>query len=415
MNEQFSLQGKKIDYVITGQQIGLLGGPLYTIYKILTTIHLAKKLKATPIFWMELNDADFQEINHFYYLDSHHELVKKEWKKNTGGKRVGDVEVDESLIPLITGFLDQFPGELSQKWREKVLHIYQPGRMLKEIAPEILSSILKNFEIQFFNPMEPSFLAEAQELLLREFKRTPAGEQCNGFILKNGRREALFRTENGFVLRSGEKIQPENYLCLPNYKTRPLIQDRFFINSIYVAGPNEMNYLSGLSDLYQYHQVKQSILVPRKSLTILSKKAYSELKEFRIKPEDFMRFSINDLFQNIILQKEGFSLREIKEKISLLRENFIQEVSEFPIEMKHIDYQLKKQIKDALGGLKKRLKQKYGREFECIRSLSNFLYPGRKPQERIFNTIFMELYMEEENLIQKIYEAIEKDEKIVEM
>jgi uncharacterized protein YllA (UPF0747 family) len=58
--------------IVTGQQLGLLNSPLYTIYKIITTIKLAENLNSqkngynyVPIFWLESEDHDFEEINHF--------------------------------------------------------------------------------------------------------------------------------------------------------------------------------------------------------------------------------------------------------------------------------------------------------------------------------------------------------------
>ncbi len=58
--------------VTTGHQLNLMTGPLYFIYKIITTIKLAQQLNAqgdglavVPIFWMATEDHDFDEINHF--------------------------------------------------------------------------------------------------------------------------------------------------------------------------------------------------------------------------------------------------------------------------------------------------------------------------------------------------------------
>ncbi|MCP5106082.1 MAG: bacillithiol biosynthesis BshC, partial [bacterium] len=60
--------------VVTGQQIGLLGGPLYTVYKVLGAAHLAGKLNGNAVYWLETNDADFNEINHIDYLDAQGQL-----------------------------------------------------------------------------------------------------------------------------------------------------------------------------------------------------------------------------------------------------------------------------------------------------------------------------------------------------
>ena len=58
--------------VTTGHQLNIFTGPLYFIYKIATTINLAKKLsqefplqKFVPVYWMATEDHDFEEINNF--------------------------------------------------------------------------------------------------------------------------------------------------------------------------------------------------------------------------------------------------------------------------------------------------------------------------------------------------------------
>ena len=60
--------------VITGQQIGLLGGPLYTTYKVLGALVYSREIGGNAIYWLETNDADFQEINHLDYLDAQGDL-----------------------------------------------------------------------------------------------------------------------------------------------------------------------------------------------------------------------------------------------------------------------------------------------------------------------------------------------------
>ena len=68
--------------VVTGQQVGLFSGPLYTIYKSLTAIKLARYLNETctgcfvPVFWMASDDHDFEEINHIHILDKNNVIQK---------------------------------------------------------------------------------------------------------------------------------------------------------------------------------------------------------------------------------------------------------------------------------------------------------------------------------------------------
>ena len=68
--------------VTTGQQPGLLGGPLYSLYKGLSAICLAERLEelwarpVLPLFWVASEDHDWDEADHTYLIDTANELVR---------------------------------------------------------------------------------------------------------------------------------------------------------------------------------------------------------------------------------------------------------------------------------------------------------------------------------------------------
>ena len=99
-----SLANENTFTVTTGHQLNLLGGPIYFLYKIITTINLAKELKIKypennyiPIFWMASEDHDFEEINHFNFQNK-----RFQWSKKTSGA-VGLLDTSE-LDELINLF-----------------------------------------------------------------------------------------------------------------------------------------------------------------------------------------------------------------------------------------------------------------------------------------------------------------------
>ena len=59
--------------ITTGHQLNIFSGPLFFIYKLVTTINTCRQLQEAhpdcrfvPIYWMASEDHDFAEINHFY-------------------------------------------------------------------------------------------------------------------------------------------------------------------------------------------------------------------------------------------------------------------------------------------------------------------------------------------------------------
>ena len=76
------LSNKKTLAVVTGQQLGILGGPLYTFYKIITAIKLSQYLSEryndynfVPIFWLEGDDHDFNEVRTIKIVDDSNSLL----------------------------------------------------------------------------------------------------------------------------------------------------------------------------------------------------------------------------------------------------------------------------------------------------------------------------------------------------
>ena len=81
------LNNSKTFTITTGHQLNLFTGPLYFLYKIVSTINLCKELKKeypnhnfVPIYWMATEDHDFDEINYFNFKSK-----KIQWKKESFG------------------------------------------------------------------------------------------------------------------------------------------------------------------------------------------------------------------------------------------------------------------------------------------------------------------------------------------
>ena len=94
--------------ITTGHQLNLFTGPLYFLYKIISTINLTKELKAkypsnnfVPIYWMATEDHDFEEINYFNFKGK-----KFRWNKESFGP-VGRLSTEG-----LSDFFEVFSGEL---------------------------------------------------------------------------------------------------------------------------------------------------------------------------------------------------------------------------------------------------------------------------------------------------------------
>jgi uncharacterized protein YllA (UPF0747 family) len=115
------LSDKKTLAVVTGQQLGILGGPLYTFYKIITTIKLSRFLTEryddynfVPVFWLEGDDHDFNEVRSIKLIDDSNSLItigyKEEIEEDEAKQSVGLIKLDESI--------NQFHSKLEKNLKE---------------------------------------------------------------------------------------------------------------------------------------------------------------------------------------------------------------------------------------------------------------------------------------------------------
>jgi uncharacterized protein YllA (UPF0747 family) len=104
--------------VTTGHQLCLMTGPLYFIYKIISTINLCKQLKVAfprfnfvPIYWMASEDHDFEEISSFRFQDK-----SIRWNREPAGA-VGTLPLDDlqSVLDVFETHLGNQPEAHSLK------------------------------------------------------------------------------------------------------------------------------------------------------------------------------------------------------------------------------------------------------------------------------------------------------------
>ncbi|HMK39490.1 MAG TPA: bacillithiol biosynthesis BshC, partial [Bacteroidota bacterium] len=185
--ENVRLLGKKGSYaVVTGQQVGLFGGPLYTLYKAITAVGLAQKLTLkfpgknfVPVFWIEGEDHDFQEMNHIVVLDGENVPVRIEYlpggvmpEKNVGA--VGEMVFDDA----ITGTIDRLESSLARSEYTPALiaslrENYAPGATFNRAFQAWMNRMLPGSGIVFLYPGEPRLKKLLSPLFVRELREFP--------------------------------------------------------------------------------------------------------------------------------------------------------------------------------------------------------------------------------------------------
>ncbi len=401
--------------IVTGQQIGLLGGPLFTTYKVLGSLELAKQLKGTAIYWMESNDADFNEINTIDYLNKKNVLKKLKWEKKTHGLSIGKVIIDEHLIKLLNIFFDDIhQTENTSFLKSLCFDCYIKGNTLMKASLKLAKKLFKNNSLVFFDPSEKSFLNFAKPFLIKEAHKTPEGNQCNLFVSINDQRKTLFKKNNQFVDRNNQVVSIENHSLLPHLKTRSVLQDAYFKTHTYITGPSEEVYLKNLKAQYHFHQVKLPKIQKRMSAILIEPSIKKILKKLGLSWDFFLNKEQDNLIKDYFIFKGDVNLSQLKEKFQKINHHYFTQLENLNIEKKEIEKWLFQKSKEIIGAKRKKLKEKREKEIKNLQFISASLAPYGKPQERIFN-LFYYLNLYGLNFIEKIENIYDFQKKTIDI
>jgi len=281
--------------VTTGHQLNIYTGPLYVIYKLVSTINLARALRAAypsqrfvPVYWMATEDHDFEEINHFFAFGT-----KYEWNTSQKGA-VGRFQLsDFPKIPLRNEIFDKAYAEgktLSEAVRmymhalfgaEGLVCLDADDARLKSLFAPIMEADLKQ------QVHEPIVRATTEKLEALGYKTQVSARPVNLFRL----------TANDRVrLETGDSVEITD--ASPNVILRPLYQEVILPNLAYIGGPAEVAYWLQLKGIFDLHQIPFPILLPRNFAIVKTQKQAEKAEKLGL--------SLADLFKNELELRRDF-------------------------------------------------------------------------------------------------------------
>lgn len=412
--------------VVTGQQVGLFGGPAYTVYKALTAARLARELnesgiRAVPVFWLATEDHDFAEVRDAWLFDSGHRPVRVTVDAApAAGQPVGSVEIASAPLDQVRNALG---GAL---YADEVLSLleetYQPGRTLGEAFRGLLQRLLAGSGVVFFDPLDPEIRNLASPLLLEALERSP--ELSAGILDRNRELQAAgyhaqvhFEAQTSFFFRlqDGARIQlrrnGDGYLqgtrhvaveelaadpaCLsPNALLRPVLQDYLLPTVAYVGGPAELAYLAQSQVLYQALLGRAPVALPRAGFTLLDERSAKQMARFELRLSDVLHG------EDALKQRIGHRLipahldAAFEEASGGVREHLDRlegELRSFDITLAEalrksrakIAFQLDKNRRKAA----REALHREGRIEQTSQSLSGLIFPNKHLQERLYSIL----------------------------
>ena len=287
--------------VVTGQQPGLFGGPLYSLIKAMSTAAAARELEAqtgrpvVPVFWIEGDDHDFEEIRNAWLLDragAPHPLRYEPHDEHVGLPAFRRV-LDDSILDLHRQLPDVVPEtEYTPEILSAVGDCYAPGRSRSEAFGRLLLHLTRGSGLVVMDPTNPKLkrlafpvyeaavrheaqgrrqiTARTREIEALGFPGQAAAEGYGVFCTGTTGVRARVRTD-------AAASHPEAVLdgCVERLSAavllRPLVQDFLLPTAMYVGGPSEIAYHAQMGDLYGLHGIPRPLVVPRHQVAILTK------------------------------------------------------------------------------------------------------------------------------------------------
>ena len=315
--------------ILTGQQVGLFTGPLYTVYKALTAVRMADDLNqqgisAVPVFWMDTEDHDLPEVTRRALLYPDSSLRSIDYREALFDEMpafsVGSIPFPDKILLAVQHYLAHLPdGAAKADIATHLESACRPGVTFAESFGELLARLLPDCGLILFDPRDP----DAKRLVSSVFQKALSEEavfrnallrrnhelESSGFhaqvnvlgnstvlfYLDQGERRAIERRGSGFGLKNTDHTfgldelrqeagrTPEKFS--PNVLLRPVVQDTLFPTACYVSGPSELAYLGQLRGVYEHFGVPMPLVYPRLMATILDSAATRFLSRYDVRFE----------------------------------------------------------------------------------------------------------------------------------
>lgn len=436
--------------VVTGQQVGLFGGPVFSVYKALTAVKLAEVatqsgVDCVPIFWLATEDHDLAEVNHVFVPGA--EGLQKLEVSTHGAEDapVGTVKFGEEILPVVesaAGLLGDTP--VTNALRES----YRPGESFGSAFGRLFAKLFGEWGVVLLDASDPELhqiaeplyraaverSAELDEALLargkelesagyhQQVKVTPSSTLL--FATQDGARVAVHRRENDQFVIGKEEISRQQLLkriadapegFSPNVLLRPVVQDYLLPTLAYTGGSAEVAYFAQAAVAYEKLLGRVTPIVPRFSATIVDSKMRGLLDRYQLSMTDLFsgpeklqeRLAENALSSE--LQKSfdvaqaavDGSMAAVRESLARLDKTLVDAAENAETKMRH-----------QLESLRARAARAELRQSEVLGRhaavLSNSLFPDKVLQEREIPGIYF-LARHGTELLRDLYDSIHTD------
>ena len=304
--------------VVTGQQVGLFGGPAFSLYKALSAVKLASEARAlgiecVPIFWLATEDHDLDEVDQVRLIKPDGQL-----ERLASGARGGE-NAPAAVVkfgPELSTVVAQAQQLLGDTDASRLLEeCYRPGESFGTSFAKLFAKLLAKFGVivldasdsaldRIATPLYRDVIERSGELTSALLERD---QQLQGqdyhqqvkitesstplFVFEHGARVPLHMPSDGKFQAANRSFAPSELLALasaspesfsPNVLLRPVVQDYLLPTLAYVGGSSEVAYFAQAGALYEKLLGRVTPILPRFSATLIEAKPQALLERYAL-------------------------------------------------------------------------------------------------------------------------------------
>jgi bacillithiol biosynthesis cysteine-adding enzyme BshC len=417
--------------VVTGQQVTLFGGPLFTILKAATVIRKAKDASISgsphvPIFWLATEDHDLEEADHVT-LPNKHQLTRLRLSgDHEKGAAVGGLILGKNVEELVAQAGEILgPGPVL----DQLAACYREGQTLGQAFAQFISLAFAAQGLLVMDASTRAFHALGSDVLRQAIVRadelrvalndrdqqlaaagyhsqvlvSPLSSLLFLFDRGSGARLPLRRTAEGGWQAGRQRYSTPELLAVlaseperlsPNALLRPVFQDSVLPTAAYVGGPSEIAYFAQSQVLYVRILGRTTPVLPRLSATLIEPAIAGLLARHEVSLPDVIQSALRDPVE--LAQRLGARAISVvgKRKLAAAGNALDTELSALATYLHSLDpglgraadvssskmrYQMNR-IRRLAANYELRREQTLGRDAGLI-ALN--LFPDRHPQERV--------------------------------
>jgi bacillithiol biosynthesis cysteine-adding enzyme BshC len=420
--------------VVTGQQVGLFSGPLYTVYKALTAVKLSEELgrrglgSVVPVFWLASDDHDLAEIDHIGLVDKNNRFQIVRCPAPSPGSKVPVSNVP--LPPEIGDCLRELDElTLNTEFKAETIaalgEAYAPGRSFVEAFARWMTRLFKSRGLVLVDAGDPRLKEMARAVFCHEIEaespstreaaaaserlrragyeaQIPLHEGILNLFYTESERQAVQWADGAFHVKGlPSPLAKDDLLALagkkpflfsPNVLLRPVYQDTLLPTVAYVGGPAEIAYFAQMKGVYEAFGLPMPVIYPRKSLTIVERAVGHILKKYGLGVPDIWREA-----DGVVREVAGDEVpAAVRQALSRVREDLDHDFAVLKAEVLAFESGLSDSLNLAKGKLtqqldfvERKLRQAATKRNEVVarqlRKAVDNLFPNRHLQERVFN------------------------------